>query len=231
MNVLSTIESVVSKLGYPKPSLYLANTLIEDRAVHGYQDASIGRNCIFRGEIHLGENVKIADNCDLRKNVRIGKFTNILRNTEIFGNVNIGKYSAVARNVTFQQKNHQIHKPSIQHKLYRELLNSGLKSVDDGPINVGNDVWIGTQCIILSGVTIGDGAIIGAGSVVTNDVAPYEIVGGTPAKNIGWRFTEEVREELLDIAWWDWDENRIVDNSEFFDTELDSVSDIRIQDP
>lgn len=67
---------------------------------------------------------------------------------------------------------------------------------------VGHDVWVGANCLILEGVQIGDGAIIGAGSVVTRDVAPYSIVGGVPARHIKFRFSEEIVAALLQKAWW-----------------------------
>jgi virginiamycin A acetyltransferase len=73
-----------------------------------------------------------------------------------------------------------------------------------GDTIVGNDVWIGYDALIMPGVHIGDGAIIGSRSVVTRDVSPYSIVGGNPAQEIRKRFSEEVIEELLTIAWWDW---------------------------
>jgi len=74
-----------------------------------------------------------------------------------------------------------------------------------GDIVVGNDVWIGYQSCILSGVTIGNGAIIGAKSVVTKDVPPYAIVAGNPAKFIRYRFPQETIDKLENLAWWDWD--------------------------
>ena len=73
-----------------------------------------------------------------------------------------------------------------------------------GDIGVGNDVWIGYEAVILSGVTIGDGAVIGARAVVTKDVAPYSIVGGVPAKEIRKRFDPETVDALLLLRWWDW---------------------------
>lgn len=79
-----------------------------------------------------------------------------------------------------------------------------------GPITVGNDVWMGRDALVLSGVTISHGAVVGARAVVTKDVAPFEIVGGVPARHIGWRFDEQIREELLKIAWWDWPVNKVV---------------------
>ena len=78
-----------------------------------------------------------------------------------------------------------------------------------GGISIGNDVWIGYEAVILSGVTVGDGAVIGARAVVTRDVPPYTIVGGVPAKPIRRRFSEDTVSALEKIRWWDWPEERI----------------------
>lgn len=78
-------------------------------------------------------------------------------------------------------------------------------SKDNASIVVGNDVWIGANVIVVPKVTIGDGAIIGAGSVVTKDVPPYAIVGGVPAKVIKYRFGKEQIEELSELQWWNYD--------------------------
>lgn len=78
-----------------------------------------------------------------------------------------------------------------------------------GDIVVGNDVWIGYKAVILSGVRIGDGAIIGARAVVTRDVPPYMIVGGVPAKEIKKRFDEDTIQKLQQIEWWNWPFDKI----------------------
>jgi virginiamycin A acetyltransferase len=78
-----------------------------------------------------------------------------------------------------------------------------------GDIVIGNDVWIGYQATILSGVTVGHGSIIGSKSVVASDVPPYSIVAGNPAPIIRKRFDEETIEKLLTLAWWDWDLKKI----------------------
>ena len=69
---------------------------------------------------------------------------------------------------------------------------------------IGNDVWIGHEATIMPGVQIGDGAIVGSEAVVTADVPPYAIVGGNPARIIRYRFTPEVIQQLLTMAWWHW---------------------------
>ena len=78
-----------------------------------------------------------------------------------------------------------------------------------GDIVVGNDVWIGYQAVVLSGVKIGDGAIIGARAVVTKDVPPYTIVGGVPAGPIRKRFDDDTIRRLQAVRWWDWEPERI----------------------
>lgn len=81
-----------------------------------------------------------------------------------------------------------------------------------GDIIIGNDVWIGYEAIIMQGVKIGDGAVIGTRSVVTKDVPPYTIVGGTPAKTIRKRFSDAIISDLLKIEWWNWSKERICQN-------------------
>jgi virginiamycin A acetyltransferase len=78
-----------------------------------------------------------------------------------------------------------------------------------GDIIIGNDVWIGLNATILSGVTIGDGAVIGANSLVARDVEPYTIVAGNPARSIRKRFSQQTIDKLLRIKWWDWEIEKI----------------------
>ena len=84
-------------------------------------------------------------------------------------------------------------------------------------IEIGNDVWIGESAAIMSGVTVGDGAIIAAGAVVTKDVPPYSIVGGVPAKIIRYRFDQNQIDALLKIKWWDWPQEKIERLADTFD--------------
>lgn len=78
-----------------------------------------------------------------------------------------------------------------------------------GDVIIGNDVWIGREALILSGVTIGDGAVVAARAVVTKNVPPYGIVGGNPARLIRHRFDNDTVERLLEIKWWDWPDSKI----------------------
>ena len=92
-----------------------------------------------------------------------------------------------------------------------ELEKSNITTAWDnkGDIVIGNDVWIGYEAVIMAGVHIGDGAIIAARAVVTKDVPPYTIVGGTPAKEIRKRFDAEVIQQLLILKWWNWSTDKI----------------------
>ena len=81
-----------------------------------------------------------------------------------------------------------------------------------GDIIIGNDVWIGYGAVLMAGVTIGDGAVIGARAVVTKDIPPYTIAGGVPARPIKRRYTEETIAALSSLKWWDWPEERIAQN-------------------
>ena len=78
-----------------------------------------------------------------------------------------------------------------------------------GDIVIGNDVWIGYEAVVMAGVHIGDGAIIASRAVVTKDVPPYTIVGGTPAKKIRMRFDEDTIAQLQELKWWDWSTDEI----------------------
>lgn len=132
----------------------------------------------------------------------------------------IGKFCSIAcgAKFLFNSANHtQTSLSTYTFPLFFEEWELEKKNVtkawdNKGNIIIGNDVWIGYDAIILSGVTIGDGAIIGARAVVTKDVPPYTIVGGVPAKAIRKRFDEKTIKSLLNLKWWDWPEERIAAN-------------------
>jgi len=133
----------------------------------------------------------------------------------------IGKFCALARGVKFIMNgaNHQMSGFST-YPFY--IFGNGWEKVTPQPKElpfkgdtvIGHDVWIGYESIIMPGVKIGNGAIIAAKSVVVDDVQPYTIVGGNPAKLIKPRFEAETIKKLLEIAWWNWDVAKISVNME-----------------
>lgn len=132
----------------------------------------------------------------------------------------IGKFCSIAcgAKFLFNSANHTMRSlATYPFPLFFEEWGLDIKNVADswdnkGDIVIGNDVWIGYEAVILAGVTIGDGAIIGARAVVTKDVPPYTIVGGVPAKPIRKRFDDETVNALLDMKWWDWQEEKLARN-------------------
>jgi len=121
--------------------------------------------------------------------------------------VNIGKYCSIADDIIiFLSGEHQSEWiTTFPFSVLNAKYNDHIKSIrqSKGNIKIGNDVWICAGVRILSGITIGDGSILGAYSVITKDVPPYAIVGGNPAKIIRYRFNEENIKKLLEIKWWD----------------------------
>lgn len=132
----------------------------------------------------------------------------------------VGKFCSIAcgAKFLFTSANHTMRSlSSYPFPIFFEEWGLDQKDITDawdnkGDIVVGNDVWIGYEAAILSGVTIGDGAIIGARAVVTKDVPPYTIVGGVPAKPIRKRFDEKTIGQLLEMQWWDWPKEKIAQN-------------------
>lgn len=180
----------------------------------------------FRHDVSVGRGVYIAVGAKLSSPViEIGDHTRINGKITIkgTGTVSIGKYCAIGADTKIISDMHIMDKPAIQVKFYSRNFGESLLHAK-GDVRIGNDVWVGDSAIILSGVTVGDGAVIGAGAVVTKNVPPYTIVGGVPAKKIKDRFSDKIKEQLLQIKWWDWPEEKIKANREFFMMDLKDFS-------
>jgi len=143
--------------------------------------------------------------------VQVGKHT--YGAPKIFGDKNlvkIGAFCSIAKEVVFLC-NHDHNLDNVSTFPFNVLWGCGQNNhpTGKGPIVIGNDVWIGYRAIILSGVTIGDGAVVGAGSVVTKDVPPYTVVAGNPAREIKKRFDDKTIGKLLEMKWWEWGDDKI----------------------
>jgi virginiamycin A acetyltransferase len=133
------------------------------------------------------------------------------------GRLTIGRYCAIAHRATFLMPaaNHAMAGPStypfaIMGGAFAEALPlAEYPWRGGGDIVVGHDVWLGTECLVLPGVTIGHGAVVGARAVVAEDVPPYAVVAGNPARLARLRFDAATVERLLEIAWWDWPGERV----------------------
>ncbi len=131
-------------------------------------------------------------------------------------NTVIGSFCSIGPGVTLGHGEHPLNYLSTSPYLYFDAL--GFKTNTSPshneywhtqPITIGNDVWIGTGAFVKNGIKIGDGAIIGARSVVTKDVPPYAIVVGCPAKILRYRFDEQTRQALLELKWWELEDDII----------------------
>jgi len=127
----------------------------------------------------------------------------------------VGKFCSIGANVTiYLGGNHHLDWVStypfghIHKNIFNKFNGAGQPSTN-GDVVVGNDVWIANNVTIMSGVVIGDGAVIANNSHVVKNVEPYSLVGGNPAKLIKYRFTKEQIEKLLEIKWWNWDNDKI----------------------
>ena len=187
------------------------------------------KNVITESGIEIGDytmyNDFVNDPRDFEKN-------NVLYHYPINGDkLKVGKFCSIAcgAKFLFTSANHKMHSistypfPIFFEEWGLDVTNITSAWDNKGDIVIGNDVWIGYEAIVLSGVTIGDGAIIGTRAVVTKDVPPYTIVGGIPAKPIRKRFSDEVISKLLELQWWNWPENRIKEN-------IDVIQSGRIKD-
>lgn len=112
------------------------------------------------------------------------------------------------------------HVPGVSTFPLRKLLvdpdGPNLEATSKGATRIGSDVWVGWRAMVLSGVTVGHGAVIGAGAVVARDVPPYAVVAGNPARVIRMRYDEQTVERLLAVRWWDWDDALIIERVDLF---------------
>lgn len=175
--------------------------------------------------LQLGDGTYIAKGSTIScKNVLIGQGTRINGSIKLKGGdtIHIGKYCAIGEDVDILSTNHTTSTINMQNVLQIEITGTVTPANKKG-VEIGNNVWIGDRVIILPGIKIGDGAVIGAGSVVTKDVSPFCIHAGNPAKFIKKRFEDDVIELLLKIKWWDWSLEQMKANKDLFEIDLSNT--------
>ncbi|OIQ31238.1 MAG: chloramphenicol acetyltransferase [Alphaproteobacteria bacterium MedPE-SWcel] len=159
----------------------------------------------FGAYVELGAGTRLAHS-------RLGNYSYCDRNCDI-ANADIGKFSNIASATRIGATDHPMEKASLHHFLYRSA--SYWEDAEDDAdwfarrrarmAWIGHDTWIGHGAMIKPEVTIGHGAVVASGSVVTRDVAPYTIVGGNTARLIRRRYCDRSAERMMALAWWDWD--------------------------
>ena len=184
----------------------------------------------FRRRPAISDTVTLSQGVHLHAGSRITSKTTIGRYTRINGPARIrgggrvvfGQFCAVGSDLNVVAQNHSVTTANLQVHLQREV--GAPEHIRPGNVNIGNNVWIGDRVAILAGVTVGDGAVLAAGAVVTRDVPPFAVAGGVPATVKTMRFPDDVVAALMDISWWDWPMDRIKRNQALFSADLADMS-------
>lgn len=174
---------------------------------------------VNRCSVH--KTAKIGDGCTVSNTV-IGKYSYIGDNTNISA-VKVGSFTSISSYCGIGGGGHPLDWVSTSpvFNRHRSILRVNFSQNEYNPYKetiIGNDVWIGTHCLVKSGVTIADGAVIGMGSVVTKDVGPYEIWAGNPAKLIRKRFDDETIDVIIKSEWWNWEDEKIKKYADSFNS-------------
>lgn len=181
----------------------------------------VGENSFINNSI-IGNHVQI-NRSNMIVGSKLGDYTYTGMNT-VIKHATIGKFCSISWGVSISGGNHNYH--YISPHPFIHLKSFGLvkenEKLEMKEINIGNDVWIGANASILSGISIGDGAVVGAGSVVTKDVPDYAIVAGNPAKIIKYRFSNRIIKMLKELCWWDIPAEILKENIDIFKKEINN---------
>lgn len=168
----------------------------------------------------IDKTAKIASGSALTK-VEMGRYSYVGSNTHIT-DAEIGSFCSIGGNCGIGGGIHPMENVSTSPVFLngRNILRKNFAQISykaSKKVTIGNDVWIGECVYVMPGVTIGDGAVVGAHAVVTKNVEPYSVVAGVPAKEIKKRFNEETISALLSIQWWKWSDDELIKMSNYFD--------------
>ena len=170
--------------------------------------------CNFEDEVRVSSNAEIS-------HTKIGYLSSVGRYTKITHS-EIGKFCAISWDSTINAISHPYNHLTISAFPYVPHIGHFVvkRKQNYKKVIIKNDVWIGANSVILPGITIGNGAIIGAGCVVTKDVPDYAIVVGVPAKIIKYRFEPEIIKKLLELQWWHLDPKVIKENIDIWQAQF-----------
>lgn len=177
-------------------------------------------------------------NSKVHRKAKVGNGAQIVNSTVgrysyIFGSsvicTEVGAFCSIAAGSTIGGGKHPTNWVSTSPVFYRgkNVLKTNFSNnefEEYAKTHIGNDVWIGSKCLIKGGVSIGDGAIIGMGSVVTHDVPPYEIWAGNPARFIRKRFDDEVCQKLQVLKWWEYSDAELNDLGDMFNNPSELIN-------
>lgn len=215
--MLSLIRVVYHKVKMNRIKKNLkANAILEKNVI-------LSKDTVLEGNNRIAENTRVI-------NSHLGVGTYIGQNSDLSCS-KMGNYTCIGSRVIVIRGTHPMGLVSMHPAFYSVNKQAGFSYVNEQKVEeftfadlenkyaviVGNDVWIGADVRIIEGVSIGDGAVVMAGSIVTEDVPPYAVVGGVPAKIVKYRFQEEIITELLEVKWWNKGDEWIKNNADYFD--------------
>lgn len=158
----------------------------------------------------------------IKRETKVGAYTYVSHDS-VLDNTTMGRFCSIADHCRIGMPSHDAQMIStspvftLRHNAARtKWAREDFADYESQPVTIGNDVWIASHVLVVGGITIGDGAIVAAGAVVTKDVPPYAIVGGVPAKIIRYRFAPETIALLEKAQWWNLPEETLRDNHDLF---------------
>lgn len=182
--------------------LYFLNTVDKKKEVTLSGFSRGLQNVVFEGKN------AVLDRCNFSGKIKIGYASTLGYNNLLSGTITIGNYCQLGANVALHANNHPM--AYMTTYINQNLFQGDLKQFkEENKITIGHDVWVGHGVIIVGNVTVGNGAILAAGSVVTKDVPAYGMVAGVPAKIVKNRFSERIVQEIEALKWWDLSEEEL----------------------
>ncbi len=211
MSFTSLLRSVLRRWRHHRLEIVWKNKIGDGCAISS--DAEIQGSVLHNG-------ARVASHGSVRRTT-VGNYSSIGRNTKVVDTV-IGNYCAISWDVTINATAHNHKGLTVSAFPYEQRVGNFVVENKHviAQVKIGNDVWIGTHAVLMPGISVGDGAIIAAGAIVTKNVPAYAVVAGVPAAIIKYRFEDLIIEKLMQLKWWDLPEDIIRANIDLFQGEF-----------
>ena len=215
---------------------YKKNIIVDNKSIINYQVVNNTINNKYPCKIFssicnftiVNEGCKISE-VRCYGDISLGRFVSITGPGTIINSIkeqiHIGSFSSIGQNVCIVDFNHSFQRITssfINNKIFKDKVSDEV--VTKGPVVIEEDVWIGSNSVIMAGVKLGRGSIIGGGSVVTRDIPMYSIAYGNPAVVISKRFNDDTIKYIEKLQWWKWNIEKILKNKPLFNIDLNNTA-------